>query len=105
MAVRRQDRIPVSQCRRVLSQSLKIALPRNYSTRYRPELDLVLNNISLEIVRSTILFKSLLTPCQKPREKLGVVGRTGRASDVYRSTELTSDQVRGNRVCYSPSSG
>ncbi|KAJ7180495.1 multidrug resistance-associated ABC transporter [Mycena filopes] len=35
---------------------------RNYSTRYRPELDLVLNRISLEI---------------KPKEKLGVCGRTG----------------------------
>ncbi|KAJ7504548.1 P-loop containing nucleoside triphosphate hydrolase protein [Mycena galericulata] len=34
----------------------------NYSTRYRPELDLVLNNISLEI---------------KPKEKVGVCGRTG----------------------------
>ncbi|KAJ7767456.1 multidrug resistance-associated ABC transporter [Mycena maculata] len=35
---------------------------RHYSTRYRPELDLVLNDISLEI---------------KPKEKLGVCGRTG----------------------------
>ncbi|KAJ7355423.1 P-loop containing nucleoside triphosphate hydrolase protein [Mycena albidolilacea] len=35
---------------------------RNYSTRYRPELDLVLNNISLTI---------------NPKEKLGVCGRTG----------------------------
>ncbi|KAJ6591736.1 P-loop containing nucleoside triphosphate hydrolase protein [Mycena vulgaris] len=35
---------------------------KNYSTRYRPELDLVLNNISLTI---------------KPKEKLGVCGRTG----------------------------
>jgi ABC-type multidrug transport system fused ATPase/permease subunit len=35
---------------------------RNYSTRYRPELDLVLNNISLNI---------------NPKEKLGVCGRTG----------------------------
>ncbi|KAJ7760397.1 P-loop containing nucleoside triphosphate hydrolase protein [Mycena metata] len=35
---------------------------KNYSTRYRPELDLVLNKISLEI---------------KPKEKLGVCGRTG----------------------------
>ncbi|KAK2749837.1 hypothetical protein FQN57_005251 [Myotisia sp. PD_48] len=34
----------------------------NYSTRYRPGLDLVLKNISLDI---------------KPREKIGVVGRTG----------------------------
>jgi len=34
----------------------------NYSTRYRPELDLVLKNISLEI---------------KPKEKLGICGRTG----------------------------
>lgn len=34
----------------------------NYSTRYRPELDLVLKDISLNI---------------KPREKVGVVGRTG----------------------------
>ncbi|KAJ7043446.1 P-loop containing nucleoside triphosphate hydrolase protein [Mycena alexandri] len=35
---------------------------KNYSTRYRTELDLVLNKISLEI---------------KPKEKLGVCGRTG----------------------------
>ncbi|KAK7534369.1 multidrug resistance-associated protein 1 [Phyllosticta citribraziliensis] len=34
----------------------------NYSTRYRPGLDLVLKNINLDI---------------KPREKIGVVGRTG----------------------------
>jgi ATP-binding cassette subfamily C (CFTR/MRP) protein 1 len=34
----------------------------NYSTRYRPELDLVLKGISMSI---------------KPREKIGVVGRTG----------------------------
>ncbi|KAI9791941.1 MAG: hypothetical protein M1816_003210 [Peltula sp. TS41687] len=35
---------------------------RDYSTRYRPELDLVLKNINLDI---------------KPHEKVGVVGRTG----------------------------
>ncbi|THU99163.1 multidrug resistance-associated ABC transporter [Dendrothele bispora CBS 962.96] len=35
---------------------------RNYSTRYRPELDLVLRNISMTI---------------KPSEKIGVCGRTG----------------------------
>jgi ATP-binding cassette subfamily C (CFTR/MRP) protein 1 len=35
---------------------------RNYSTRYRPELDLVLKNINLSF---------------KPHEKIGVVGRTG----------------------------
>ncbi|ODV79720.1 uncharacterized protein CANTADRAFT_25606 [Suhomyces tanzawaensis NRRL Y-17324] len=35
---------------------------QNYSTRYRPELDLVLKNINLDI---------------KPREKIGIVGRTG----------------------------
>ncbi|KAL6013885.1 ATP-binding cassette glutathione S-conjugate transporter ycf1, partial [Candidozyma auris] len=35
---------------------------KNYSTRYRPELDLVLKNINLEI---------------KPHEKIGIVGRTG----------------------------
>jgi ABC-type multidrug transport system fused ATPase/permease subunit len=34
----------------------------NYSTRYRPELDLVLKNINLSV---------------KQREKIGVVGRTG----------------------------
>ncbi|EDO17723.1 hypothetical protein Kpol_1033p28 [Vanderwaltozyma polyspora DSM 70294] len=34
----------------------------NYSTRYRPDLDLVLKNISLDI---------------KPQEKVGIVGRTG----------------------------
>lgn len=35
---------------------------RDYSTRYRPNLDLVLHNISLHV---------------KPREKIGIVGRTG----------------------------
>ncbi|EKD20282.1 uncharacterized protein L3040_007291 [Drepanopeziza brunnea f. sp. 'multigermtubi'] len=35
---------------------------KNYSTRYRPELDLVLKDINLDI---------------KPHEKIGVVGRTG----------------------------
>ncbi|KAI5949274.1 YCF1 [Candida jiufengensis] len=35
---------------------------QNYSTKYRPELDLVLKNINLEI---------------KPKEKIGIVGRTG----------------------------
>lgn len=34
----------------------------NYSTRYRPDLDLVLKNIDLDV---------------KPREKIGIVGRTG----------------------------
>jgi ATP-binding cassette subfamily C (CFTR/MRP) protein 1 len=35
---------------------------KNYSTRYRPELDMVLKDINLDI---------------KPHEKIGVVGRTG----------------------------
>ncbi|KAJ5576016.1 hypothetical protein N7535_002942 [Penicillium sp. DV-2018c] len=35
---------------------------KNYSTRYRPELDLVLKDVNLNI---------------KPKEKIGVVGRTG----------------------------
>ena len=35
---------------------------QNYSTKYRPELDLVLRNINLDI---------------KPQEKVGIVGRTG----------------------------
>ncbi|KAL0953356.1 hypothetical protein HGRIS_004594 [Hohenbuehelia grisea] len=35
---------------------------RNYSARYRPELDLVLKNVSMTI---------------KPREKIGICGRTG----------------------------
>ncbi len=35
---------------------------KNYSTKYRPELDLVLKNINLNI---------------KPKEKIGIVGRTG----------------------------
>ena len=34
----------------------------DYSTKYRPELDLVLRNINLDI---------------KPKEKIGIVGRTG----------------------------
>ncbi|XP_067934559.1 ATP-binding cassette sub-family C member 2-like [Watersipora subatra] len=34
----------------------------NYATRYRPELDLVINGLSIEV---------------KPREKVGIVGRTG----------------------------
>ncbi|KAF3988772.1 hypothetical protein FT663_03860 [Candidozyma haemuli var. vulneris] len=35
---------------------------KNYSTRYRPELDLVLKNVNLKV---------------KPHEKIGIVGRTG----------------------------
>ncbi|OBA20261.1 hypothetical protein METBIDRAFT_44026 [Metschnikowia bicuspidata var. bicuspidata NRRL YB-4993] len=35
---------------------------KNYSTRYRPELDLVLKNITMSV---------------KPHEKIGIVGRTG----------------------------
>lgn len=55
----------------------------NYSTRYRPGLDLVLRNISLDI---------------KPQEKIGVVGRTGAgksslALSLFRIIEPSSGSI------------
>lgn len=55
----------------------------NYSTRYRPGLDLVLKNINLEI---------------KPNEKIGVVGRTGAGKSsltlaLFRIIEPTEGHV------------
>ncbi|KAL8782539.1 MAG: hypothetical protein Q9213_005304 [Squamulea squamosa] len=62
-------RLPSEAPERVSKNKPKIGWPahgavniQNYSTRYRPGLDLVLKNINLDI---------------KPREKIGVVGRTG----------------------------
>jgi len=50
----------------------------DYSTRYRPELDLVLKDVNIKIVRQALFnMKRQLTTCQKPSEKIGVCGRTG----------------------------
>ncbi|KAF8844780.1 P-loop containing nucleoside triphosphate hydrolase protein [Paxillus ammoniavirescens] len=56
---------------------------REYSTRYRPELDLVLKDISLTI---------------KPKEKVGIVGRTGAGKSslllaLFRIIEPTSGKI------------
>jgi ABC-type multidrug transport system fused ATPase/permease subunit len=56
----------------------------NYSTRYRPGLDLVLKNINLEF---------------RPREKIGVVGRTGAGKSsltlsLFRIIEPVSGHIR-----------
>ncbi|KAK5781076.1 ATP-binding cassette glutathione S-conjugate transporter YCF1 PWA37_001997 [Arxiozyma heterogenica] len=56
---------------------------RNYSTRYRPELDLVLRDINLTI---------------NPREKIGIVGRTGAGKSsltlaLFRIIEAASGQI------------
>ncbi|KAI9893113.1 MAG: hypothetical protein M1814_000660 [Vezdaea aestivalis] len=55
----------------------------NYSTRYRPELELVLKDINLNI---------------KPREKIGVVGRTGAGKSsltlaLFRIIEATAGDI------------
>ncbi|KAL8990630.1 MAG: hypothetical protein Q9177_000759 [Variospora cf. flavescens] len=62
-------RLPSEAPERILKSKPKIGWPahgaveiKNYSTRYRPSLDLVLKDINLDI---------------KPHEKIGVVGRTG----------------------------
>lgn len=62
-------RLPSEAPERILKSKPKIGWPahgaveiKNYSTRYRPGLDLVLKDINLDI---------------KPHEKIGVVGRTG----------------------------
>ena len=62
-------RLPSEAAERVAKNKPKISWPAqgavcfdNYSTRYRPDLDLVLKNINLDI---------------KAHEKIGVVGRTG----------------------------
>ncbi|KAL8939767.1 MAG: hypothetical protein Q9216_003181 [Gyalolechia sp. 2 TL-2023] len=62
-------RLPSEAPERISKNKPKIGWPahgavdvRNYSTRYRPGLDLVLKNVNLDI---------------KAREKIGVVGRTG----------------------------
>jgi ATP-binding cassette subfamily C (CFTR/MRP) protein 1 len=57
---------------------------KNYSMRYRKELDLVLRNINLDI---------------KPREKIGVVGRTGAGKSsltlaLFRIIEPDSGSIR-----------
>ena len=56
---------------------------KNYSTRYRPELDLVLKGISLNI---------------KPHEKIGIVGRTGAGKSsltlaLFRIIEAASGHI------------
>ncbi|KAE8553094.1 hypothetical protein EYB25_004473 [Talaromyces marneffei] len=56
---------------------------QNYSTRYRPELDLVLKKINLDI---------------KPHEKIGVVGRTGAGKSsltlaLFRIIEGTEGEI------------
>ncbi|KAH7888221.1 P-loop containing nucleoside triphosphate hydrolase protein, partial [Phlebopus sp. FC_14] len=56
---------------------------REYSTRYRPELDLVLKGISLTI---------------KPKEKIGICGRTGAGKSslllaLFRIIEASSGQI------------
>lgn len=56
---------------------------KDYSTRYRPELDLVLKNINLKV---------------NPREKIGIVGRTGAGKSsltlaLFRIIEATSGQI------------
>lgn len=55
----------------------------NYSTRYRPELDLILKNINLHI---------------KPKEKIGIVGRTGAGKSsltlaLFRIIEAASGSI------------
>ncbi|SCV00147.1 LAME_0G07822g1_1 [Lachancea meyersii CBS 8951] len=55
----------------------------NYSTRYRPELDLILKDINLEI---------------KPQEKIGIVGRTGAGKSsltlaLFRIIEAASGHI------------
>ncbi|GEQ70471.1 hypothetical protein JCM33374_g4148 [Metschnikowia sp. JCM 33374] len=56
---------------------------KNYSTRYRPELDLVLKGISMNI---------------KPHEKIGIVGRTGAGKSsltlaLFRIIEASSGHI------------
>ncbi|KAK6201198.1 P-loop containing nucleoside triphosphate hydrolase protein [Scheffersomyces amazonensis] len=56
---------------------------KNYSTKYRPELDLVLKDINLNI---------------KPREKIGIVGRTGAGKSsitlsLFRIIEAFSGEI------------
>jgi ATP-binding cassette subfamily C (CFTR/MRP) protein 1 len=56
---------------------------KNYSTRYRPELDLVLKNINLDL---------------KPKEKIGIVGRTGAGKSsltlaLFRIIEAASGHI------------
>ncbi|CCE62252.1 hypothetical protein TPHA_0C00960 [Tetrapisispora phaffii CBS 4417] len=56
---------------------------KNYSTRYRPELDLVLKNINLKIL---------------PKEKVGIVGRTGAGKSsltlaLFRIIEASSGSI------------
>jgi ABC-type multidrug transport system fused ATPase/permease subunit len=60
----------------------------DYSTKYRPELDLVLRNINLNI---------------KPKEKIGIVGRTGAGKSsmtlaLFRIIELFSGNIEIDKI-------
>lgn len=61
---------------------------KDYSTRYRPELDLVLKNVNLSV---------------KPHEKIGIVGRTGAGKSsltlaLFRIIEATSGHIEIDKV-------
>lgn len=61
---------------------------KNYSTKYRPELDLVLKNINLSV---------------KPHEKIGIVGRTGAGKSsltlaLFRIIEATNGHIEIDNV-------
>lgn len=83
-------RLPSEAPERISKNKPKIGWPahgavdvRNYSTRYRPGLDLVLKNINLDI---------------KAREKIGVVGRTGAGKSsltlaLFRIIEPVSGEI------------
>lgn len=79
----------VSDCRPPISWPAQGSVSFvNYSTRYRPGLDLALRNINLDI---------------RPQEKIGVVGRTGAgksslAMSLFRIIEPSSGSIRIDHV-------